>query len=315
MMAAMPARVERRVLAVLVVSLLAACAGARAQDPASTRIELGDTRLFVRDVGAGEPLIVPGAAWLGYDLAPLEQSFRVITYDPRGRGRSAAVDADAVLALEDDVADLEALRRELGLERFSLLGWAYNGGLAVRYALAHSARVERLVLVAPLAPRRTPYFEQTAERFRVRADPAVFQNLQELRTSGAKDRDLDAYCQAVTRAFVQTYAADTDITARMQSRPCARPNLDPDRSARLAQAATQALQDWDWRPELALLDVPVLLVHGTYDIVPIESSREYTLVLQDARILELEGVGHFPWLEAPERFFPPVIAFLAPERR
>jgi len=319
MMAIMPARVERRVLPVfavplLAVTLLVACAGAHAEDPASSRVALGSTRLFLRDVGAGPPLIVPGAAWLGDDLGPLEHSFRLITYDPRGRGRSAAVEPDAVLALEDDVADLEDLRRSLSLERVSLLGWAYNGGLAVRYALAYPEHVERLVLVAPLSPRRTPYFEQTAEHFRLRADPALFQGLQEMRTSGQKDRDPYAYCQAVTRAFLLTYAAEPGVAERMRSTPCARPNLDPDRSARLAQAATQALQDWDWREELAGLDVPVLLVHGTHDIVPIESSREYVLVLPDARILELEGVGHFPWLEAPDEFFPPVIAFLDPDR-
>jgi len=314
MMLAMTARPG---LALLTAWIACGCAGSGELDPAATRVPVQETRLYVRDVGAGAPLIVPGAAWLALDLGPLEASFRLIAYDPRGRGRSAPVAPDTLLGLEDDVADLEELRRSLDLDRVSLLGWAYNGGLAVRYALAHPEHVERLVLVAPLSPRRTPYHQQTSERFRLRADPQRFQDIQQMRTSGAKDRDPGAYCRAVTQAFLATYSADERIGARigeaMRSTPCALPNLDPDVSAQLGQAAVQALGDWDWRSELAGLDVPVLLVHGTHDIVPIESTREYVLVLPDARILELEGVGHFPWLEAPERFFPPVIDFLNTE--
>jgi proline iminopeptidase len=310
----MLAMAERSGLAFLILILIPwcslACAGSGELDPDATRVPVKETRLYVRDVGAGEPLVVPGAAWLGLDLGPLEATFRVIAYDPRGRGRSASVAAETLLGLEDDVADLEELRSGLDLDRISLLGWAYNGGLAVRYALAHPEHTERLVLVAPLSPRRTPYYEQTTQRFRLRADPQLFQGLQEMRTTGAKDRDPGAYCRAVTAAFLATYSADTSIGERMRSNPCALPNLDPDISAQLGQTAVQGLGDWDWRPELAGLDVPVLLVHGTHDIVPIESTREYMLVLPDARILELEGVGHFPWLETPEQFFPTVIDFL-----
>jgi proline iminopeptidase len=53
-----------------------------------------------------------------------------------------------------------------------------------------------------------------------------------------------------------------------------------------------------------------LVVHGMEDLVPLESSREWVDILPQARLLAIEGVGHFPHLEAPEIFFPSVERFL-----
>ncbi len=53
-----------------------------------------------------------------------------------------------------------------------------------------------------------------------------------------------------------------------------------------------------------------LVVHGMEDLIPLESSREWVDILPQARLLAIEGVGHFPHLEAPETFFPSVERFL-----
>lgn len=292
--------------------LLAACAAAG--PTGSTRVRVAGASLFVHDAGTGPPLLVAGAAWMERDLAPLEERRRVVAYDPRGRGRSSPLAASAEPTLADDVGDLEALRAELGLERFSLLAWSYGAAIALRYAMAHPERVESLVLVAPFPPRRDPWWQELGSRFRVRADPAVFRHLEEMRASGEKARDPYGYCRAVAGAFFRTYAADATAFQRMQSDPCAPPNLDPEATARLAQAIVERLGAWDWRAELERLDLPVLIVHGDHDVLPAGSSREYAALLPRGVLLELEGVGHFPWLESPERFFTPVLTFLAEGR-
>jgi len=42
----------------------------------------------------------------------------------------------------------------------------------------------------------------------------------------------------------------------------------------------------------------------------VEGGREWAALASNARLLELEGVGHAPFLEAPEAFFSAVDAFL-----
>jgi proline iminopeptidase len=59
--------------------------------------------------------------------------------------------------------------------------------------------------------------------------------------------------------------------------------------------------------------VPTLIVHGEDDLDPVEEAREWVAALPDARLLTLEGVGQFPWVEAPERFYGAVNRFLAGE--
>jgi pimeloyl-ACP methyl ester carboxylesterase len=43
------------------------------------------------------------------------------------------------------------------------------------------------------------------------------------------------------------------------------------------------------------------------------AARLWGTLVKDARVLWLEGVGHFPWLEGPDVFFPAVEQFLGGE--
>jgi proline iminopeptidase len=55
---------------------------------------------------------------------------------------------------------------------------------------------------------------------------------------------------------------------------------------------------------------PTLIIHGSEDPLLVEFAREWAATLPNSRILVLEGIGHFPYVEAPDRFFPAVDRFL-----
>jgi proline iminopeptidase len=55
---------------------------------------------------------------------------------------------------------------------------------------------------------------------------------------------------------------------------------------------------------------PALVIHGTADPLPVPSARQWAAALPNGRLLLLEGVGHFPYVEVPERFFAAVEEFL-----
>jgi pimeloyl-ACP methyl ester carboxylesterase len=71
-----------------------------------------------------------------------------------------------------------------------------------------------------------------------------------------------------------------------------------------------SLGDWNWRPALRAVRAPALLIHGTLDFFAVESAREWAAALQNSRLLLLDGSGHLPYLEDPERFFAAVESFL-----
>jgi pimeloyl-ACP methyl ester carboxylesterase len=68
--------------------------------------------------------------------------------------------------------------------------------------------------------------------------------------------------------------------------------------------------NYDWRPQLANLRVPRLVIHGREDGIPLAGARAWAAGFQDARLLVLSPAGHFPFIERPNEFFPAVDQFL-----
>src|SRR2546430_5408039 len=123
-----------------------------------TTVDLNGVRIYTRRVGDGPPSVVvlhggPGAHhdYLLPQYDRLAHGRTLLYYDQRGGGRSP-VPRDTPVGWREHVADLEALRDHWGLDRVALLGYSWGGLLALLYALAHPARIDRLALVsaAPL---------------------------------------------------------------------------------------------------------------------------------------------------------------------
>ena len=68
--------------------------------------------------------------------------------------------------------------------------------------------------------------------------------------------------------------------------------------------------DYDWRPALADLTVPRLVIHGREDGIPLAGAYAWASGFETARLIELSPAGHFPFLEQPTAFFSAVNQFL-----
>jgi proline iminopeptidase len=258
------------------------------------------------------PVVAPAMSWLADDLRPLTEHLPLVFYDTRGQGSSDRV-RDDQLGLERDVADVECVRRALGAERIHLLGWSYHGAVTAHYARAHPERVERLVLVAPLSPRATPYWRQYLDSFGKRLDFQALGALEKERRAGLPTRDPEAWCRAHTDLILRVYVEDPACLAAMRSSPCVGPNLDPERVNQQTLRVIEALGNYDWREELRTLRTPTLILHGDRDLVPPAGSREWHEALPHSTLVDVPGSGHLPWLEHGDAFFPPVLNFLSPE--
>ncbi len=280
--------------------------GVRGRIPVSDALEIA-----FRKVGEGrEALIVPAESWLGPDLEPLARDRCVVFYDLRGRGRSSAVSNESKLGLAKDVADLEAVRRTLNLSRVSLLGWSYHGAVAARYALRYPERVERLILVAPTAPMKEPFFSGFLERFSrsLRVEDLV--RLDRLRAIRLPETDPEAWSREVHQLYFRSWVGDAGCLEHMLADPVVEPNTDAERVNDQGRRVVESLGEYDWREDFHALNRPVLLIHGRLDPVMVEGTQMWTDILPDARLLMLSSVGHMPWLEAPTVFFPAIQSFL-----
>ncbi|HYW72897.1 MAG TPA: prolyl aminopeptidase, partial [Pyrinomonadaceae bacterium] len=89
-------------------------------------------------------------------------AYRIIVYDQRGAGRSRPLGELRDNTTPHLVADLEALRRHLGVERWLVFGGSWGSTLAIAYAEAHPERCLGLVLrgIFLCRPREIKWFYQ-----------------------------------------------------------------------------------------------------------------------------------------------------------
>jgi proline iminopeptidase len=97
----------------------------------------------------------PGGDHAGFKstAAALRDVAQLVYVDHRGSGRSAEGDP-ARYTLDENIADVDALRDYLGLERIAVLGWSYGGMVAQGYAIRFPERLSQLVLMATAPSHR-----------------------------------------------------------------------------------------------------------------------------------------------------------------
>lgn len=251
-----------------------------------------------------------GQGYLAPDLLPLARGRVVVFYDQRGAGRSSDVEDTAQLGLESHVRDLEALRRHFRMRRLTLLGHSGGAAIAARYAIEHPDRVDRLILVSPPPPVAEPYADETTRRFRSRLDSASWARVAALQATLASTRNPRRVCRELIAAVLpRAYFADPARFARMRGDFCSAP---PDRlrTRGMRTAAFLASLPRDWRGGLRGVSVPVLVLHGDHDAIPMDAARAWVASIPGARLVVIPDADHLPWVEQPARFFAAVDSFL-----
>jgi proline iminopeptidase len=235
-------------------------------------------------------------------LSPLAAGRQVILYDQRGRGASQAPPDPLAARIEDDAADVGALRRALGIRQWDVLGHSWGGGIAMLGVASDQAGTRRLVTVDSVGPTSAwmPALHVAALARVSGEDRATLERL-----GGAPQHEPDVEVHgAYSRASYGAWFADPEMAAHF-----APPHATSVTGA--AIAAQLRREGYDWRERLRALSVPTLVIHGERDALPAAVALELSELLPRARHALLPDAGHMPFWEAPERFFDVAGSFLA----
>src|SRR3990172_8053049 len=149
---------------------------------------LVDVDLYCTEEGDGPPLLVhhggPGLdhTVIAPHLSPLAQDVRLVCFDHRGTGRSAAPRGDDAYHISRFVEDIAALADGLSLGPLALLGHRLGGIVALHFALAHPDLLTQLILVS--TPASHHYIEDVESALPVLLEPAALAELASLQDSG-----------------------------------------------------------------------------------------------------------------------------------
>ncbi|CAM5617075.1 alpha/beta fold hydrolase [Streptomyces canus] len=251
--------------------------------------------LYYEDHGTGQPVVLihgyplDGHSWEKQVPVLLEAGHRVITYDRRGFGRSSqpttGYDYDTF------AADLDKVLTSLDLTDAVLVGFSMGTGEVGRYLGTYgSGRIAKAVFLASLEP-----FLLKTDDNPTGVDQAVFDGILD-----AVTKDRYAYFDAFYQDF---YNLDETLGSRI-SEAAVRNSWNVAAGAS-AHASVACVPTWitDFRADVAKIDVPSLIVHGTGDrILPIDSTgRPFHALLPSAEYVEIEGAPHgLLWTYAEE---------------
>jgi proline iminopeptidase len=304
--------------AVIVIAVLSAST-TLAQTPANEgHINAGNgVKLYYRVLGSGsEPVVLihggPGftSDYLADDLMPMARNHSLLVYDQRGIGRSTLVSDSTALAAQRYVEDLEAIRIHLGLEQLTLLGHSWGAAPAALYAMQYPERVRRMILVGTIPAERSGL----GRAFQVMAatrDSTTLRRMAELSRIRQANPDDRAACREYYQLWFTPFFGVSEAASRMKGNVCAGSPESLKNKQNVDRFTFASLGNWDWTMSLSRAAVPTLIIHGELDPLPIEDARKWAAAMPNARLLELKGIGHFPYVEAPEAFFAAVDQFLA----
>ncbi|MFI8825438.1 alpha/beta fold hydrolase [Streptomyces sp. NPDC053431] len=274
------------------------------------------TELSYRVRGTGEPLLVlPGgpmrdADYLG-DLGGLTAHRTLFVLDARGTGGSAVPADPTSYRCDRQVADVEAFRAHLGLERIDLLGHSAGGNLATLYAAAHPDRIGSLALVTPGG--RAVGVAVTDEEWDRAAE--VHAGAPWYPEARAALDSLDASTPPEEAAAIVMPFAYGRWDAAAQAH-AARVREQTNWAAARAYYGDGAFDPEATRRALRRLTAPVLVLAGGYDAGPTpEKAAEIAACFPHAEVAVQPAAGHFPWLDDAGAFLRPVVAFLDPDVR
>jgi len=270
-------------------------------------------KLHYRKIGNGPvTLIVPLGFILFDDFKQLADLATVITYDMRGRGRSAKGDA----TIQQDVADLEAVRSHFKVDKFVPIGYSYLGLMVALYALDHPEHVARIVQLGPVPLKfGTQYPKELTNSFEdVAAPDADVKKWREMQAQGMAEKSPREFCEVQNKVFQYVLVGNPANASRVKSY-CDLENELPASLDRHFQSSIESIKKLDVsRDQLKKITVPVLTIHGTKDRnAPYGSGREWATSLPNARLVTIQGGAHQSWADDPATVFASIRQFLRGE--
>ena len=247
-------------------------------------LSIGQSELYYEDAGEGPAIVLAHgiggnhASW--FQQGPVfARSYRVISFDHRGFGRSSDVENVGRAAF---VGDLLALLDHIGIEQAVLVGQSMGGGTCISFAAAHPDRVRALVVASSLHAIAEP--DDVASL--MTAARAATADLAQL------DRVLGADFRAAQPVQAALYAAIASFN----------------RADRHSLAGT-------WPALVAPQAVgggkPVLFLAGVQDVLfPVEAVRRMQARVPGSFLVEVDA-AHSVFFERAGEFNDSVLSFLA----
>ena len=228
----------------------------------------------------------------------------LILIDPRGCGLSSPSEAH-FCTMEESVNDIEALRKELSIEKFILLGGSYGAMIALKYAISHSKNLLSLILLSGAASGKC--FDTALETLKnigtteqIRLTEKLFSG--KIESTEEKEKYYSIMKNIYLAKKIETISTETQIPTIAKKIPyfLELSNL----------GHSKLLPNYDVTHELCKINTPTLLLAGEYDwINNVKYAHEMHKSILNSELIVFPKAGHFIWKGIEKQFFEEIKKF------
>jgi pimeloyl-ACP methyl ester carboxylesterase len=277
-------------------------------------VERDGVRIFYEVYGTGPPTVLLLPTWTLFhsrhwkmQIPYLARHCRVVTFDPRGNGRSDRPRDAAAYAEREFAADALAVLDATSTERAVLVGFSLGGQRGLVLAAEHPERVEGAVFIGPNFPGGGD----------VLPERLVFANF---------DEELEAYEGWAKynrhhwlrdyRDFVEFFVSNifTEPHSTKPSEDGIGWGLDTEGETLVATQDGPGLTPEESRLLAARVQCPVLVIHGERDAITSVTRGAAMAEQTSGDLVVLEGSGHAPHMRDPVKVNVLLREFVKPPR-
>jgi len=254
------------------------------------------TKLYVQEFGNGKPVILlaggPGlnADYLQPIWTKLSITYKCIVLNQRGTGKSIldSVNSNS-MSMDNYMSDLETMRKQLNLEKLTLIGHSWGSMLAMEYASRYPEKVEKLVLLNPggLSSNYIKYFQ---DNILCRLHEEDIQEISEL---SKKNKSI---MSAIYPGYFYNRSSALEIKKTMDF------NEINGQDGVTQLTYNSYFSDQKMRiKNIEKYKGEVSIIAGRQDPMGESTFYEIKEHLPQTQIYFIEKCGHFPWLENQEQ--------------
>lgn len=269
------------------------------------------TKLYYKTIGEGVPIfIVHGGPGLEHSyflphFNELAKKHKLIFFDLRGHGKSDANMDSAHIQLSYFVDDIEEMRKAFNIEKLVLLGHSFGGLLAENYAAKYPSNVKTLILISPAAHDS----KYTIEASKIIKERTTQQDLIDRETVMSGPEFKMADCKAYEKLFRINFRTGFANRPLIDSLQLSFPKNYQERSMLLRKIFPE---NWFYSPTSKFTKIlcPVLIIYGEFDAMPKACYEDLRSRILKSTLVAIPNAGHFPFIEAKEKFFAETEKFL-----
>ncbi len=278
---------------------------ARWAPPPSVFLDVAGMQVHLRDEGPRDDpspiVLVHGGgsslhAWEGWAQA-LKSQRRVIRFDMPGFGLTGP-SPDGRYGGDDAVRFVIAILDKLGVTRCVIGGNSMGGAIALRTALAHPARVDKLILV-----------DAGGYPFRGGSTPLGFRLMRIPGAGWLLQNTLPRFL--VAQGLHKMFGDPSKVTPEMVDRYVQLTQRAGNRRAMIERSRQRAPGSDELARRIPELKLPTLIMWGGRDeLIPPENAERFHRDIAGSTLVVFEDLGHAPDEEDPARTIVPVKHFL-----